>query len=104
MQAPASTSAAARSTYSSAMVREVAAEELPVAGAVGIAEEYVDRAAALTEAGACMLVVDVAHGHMERTLSATETLAERFPDTPVCAGNVVTGEAVTDLAAAGATA
>ena len=84
------------------MVREVAVKGLPVAGAVGIAEAYVDRAAALVEAGACMLVIDVAHGHMERTLSATETLAERFPDTPVCVGNVVTGEAVADLAAAGA--
>jgi IMP dehydrogenase/GMP reductase len=49
-----------------------------------------------------MLVVDVAHGHMERTLSATERLTDRFPDTPLCAGNIVTGEAVADLAAAGA--
>ena len=85
-----------------AMVREVVAEGLPVAGAVGIAEQYVDRAAALVEAGACMVVVDVAHGHMERTLSATERLADLFPDVPVCAGNVVTREAVADLAAAGA--
>ena len=85
-----------------AMAREVVAEGLPVAGAVGIAEQYVDRAAALVEAGAAMLVVDVAHGHMERTLSATERLADLFPDVPVCAGNVVTREAVADLAAAGA--
>ena len=85
-----------------AMAREVVAEGLPVAGAVGIAEQYVDRAAALVEAGACMLVVDVAHGHMERTLSATERLADLFPDVPVCAGNVVTREAVADLAGAGA--
>ena len=85
-----------------AMVGEVTDRGLPVAGAVGIAEEYVDRAAALVEADACMLVVDVAHGHMERTLSATERLTDRFPDTPLCAGNIVTGEAVGDLAAAGA--
>ena len=85
-----------------AMVREVTDRGLPVGGAVGIAEQYVDRAAALVEAGAAMLVVDVAHGHMERTLSATERLADLFPDVPVCAGNVVTREAVADLAGAGA--
>ncbi len=85
-----------------AMVRDVAAQGHPVAGAVGIAEDYVDRADALVEAGTCLLVVDVAHGHMERALSTTETLAERFPDTPLCAGNVVTREGVADLAAAGA--
>jgi guanosine monophosphate reductase len=84
------------------MVREVTAAGRRTAGAVGIAEEFVDRAAALVEAGACMLVVDVAHGHMERALEATATLEERFPGTPVCAGNVVTHEAVADLAAAGA--
>ncbi|WP_254841277.1 guanosine monophosphate reductase [Natronomonas marina] len=84
------------------MVREVTDQGLRTAAAVGIAEDYVDRAAALVEAGACILVLDVAHGHMERALEATETLAERFPDTPLCAGNVVTREAVADLAAAGA--
>ena len=85
-----------------AMVRSVADDGHPVAGAVGVAESYVDRAAALVEAGAAMVVVDVAHGHMERALEATERLAGRFPDTPLCAGNVVTREAVADLAAAGA--
>jgi IMP dehydrogenase/GMP reductase len=85
-----------------AMVRAVAGDGHAVAGAVGIAEAYVDRAAALVAAGASMLVVDVAHGHMERALSATETLADRFPDTPLCAGNVATRAGVADLAAAGA--
>jgi guanosine monophosphate reductase len=85
-----------------AMVREVTADGLQVAGAVGIAEAYAERAQTLVEAGACMLVIDVAHGHMERTLEATADLAERFPETPVCAGNVVTRAAVDDLAAAGA--
>jgi IMP dehydrogenase/GMP reductase len=85
-----------------AMVREVAAGGHRVAGAVGIAEAYVDRAAALVDAGVDVLVVDVAHGHMDRALSATETLAERFPDTPLCAGNVATRAGVADLATAGA--
>jgi IMP dehydrogenase/GMP reductase len=85
-----------------AMVRAVTAEGHRVAGAVGIAEASLERAEALVAAGASMLVVDVAHGHMERALSATETLADRFPETPLCAGNVATRAGVDDLAAAGA--
>jgi guanosine monophosphate reductase len=84
------------------MVHDVAAEGADVAGAVGIAEDYFRRAEALVDAGAAALVVDVAHGHMERTLEATERLAERFPETPLCVGNVVTRDGVADLAAAGA--
>ena len=85
-----------------AMVEAVSADGHPVAAAVGIAESHVERAQALVEAGASMVVVDVAHGHMERTLEATADLAEAIPETPLCAGNVVTREAVFDLADAGA--
>lgn len=84
------------------MVRDVAAEGLSVAGAVGIAEDHLDRAEALVDAGADMVVLDVAHGHMERTIDVTAELAECFPETPLCAGNVVTRAGVADLANAGA--
>ena len=84
------------------MVRSVTETGVPATGAVGIAEEYESRAAALVEAGAYMLVLDVAHGHMERTIEATETLSGRFPETPLCAGNVATEAGVADIAAAGA--
>jgi guanosine monophosphate reductase len=86
----------------SQMIESVAEDDLPVGGAVGIAEDYVERAASLVDAGVSLLVVDVAHGHMERTLEATAELAQEFPETPLCAGNVVTREGVADLAAAGA--
>jgi IMP dehydrogenase len=84
------------------MVASVADEGLDVAAAVGIAEDYVERARALVEAGVDMVVLDVAHGHMERTIEATAELAEAFPETPLCSGNVVTRQGVEDLAAAGA--
>jgi IMP dehydrogenase/GMP reductase len=84
------------------MVGRVTEAGLPATGAVGIAEDYLDRAAALVDAGADLIVVDVAHGHMERALATTAELADNHPDTPLCAGNVVTREAVADLAAAGA--
>jgi IMP dehydrogenase len=73
-----------------------------VGAAVGIDEDYVARGAAVIEAGVDALVVDVAHGHLERTLEAVETLAGEFPDTDLLAGNVATPAGVEDLAAAGA--
>ena len=84
------------------MVRDVAADGLPVAGAVGIAESYFDRAAALVESEASALVLDVAHGHMDRAIEATAELSETFPETPIWAGNVATEAGVADLAEAGA--
>lgn len=73
-----------------------------VGAAVGINEDYVDRSQAVVEAGVDVLVVDVAHGHMDRTIAAVETLADEFPETDILAGNVATAAGVEDLAAAGA--
>ena len=84
------------------MVREVVEGDVPATGAIGIAEDHLDRAAALVDAGAALLVLDVAHGHMERTIEATAELAAAFPDTSICAGNVATEAGVKDLADAGA--
>ncbi len=84
------------------MVRSATDADLPATGAVGIAEAYLERAAALVDAGACLLMLDVAHGHMERSIEATEELSERFPGTLICAGNVATEAGVKDLAEAGA--
>lgn len=86
----------------SAQVEDVKAADEQVAAAVGINEDYVDRSAALVEAGVDALVVDVAHGHLERTLDAVKMLREEFPSTDLVAGNVATPEGVKDLAAAGA--
>jgi IMP dehydrogenase len=73
-----------------------------VGAAVGIDEDYVARADAVVARGVDALVVDVAHGHMERALDAVETLATEFPDTGLVAGNIATPTGVEDLAAAGA--
>ena len=83
-------------------VEQVTAEGEQVGAAVGINEDYVERSAALVAAGVDAIVVDVAHGHLERTLEAVETLRAEFPETDLVAGNVATPEGVEDLAAAGA--
>ncbi len=73
-----------------------------VGAAVGINEDYLERSELLVEEGVDALVLDVAHGHLERTISAVRTLASEFSDTALVAGNVATAAGVEDLAAAGA--
>jgi len=87
-----------------AEVRRVVEAGQPVGAAVGIAEDSVARTAAVLEAGADCVMVDVAHGHLERCLDAVETLASEFSDAEIVAGNVATPEGVTDLYHAGADA
>jgi IMP dehydrogenase len=82
-------------------VRRVAHRGGTVAGAVGINEAYLDRTEALVDAGADAVVMDIAHGHMERCLEAVERIDTEF-DTEIVAGNVVTPDAVEDLWEAGA--
>jgi IMP dehydrogenase len=47
-------------------------------------------------------VVDTAHGHQDKMLSALRAVRELAPTVPVVAGNVVTAEGVADLVEAGA--
>ena len=73
-----------------------------VGAAVGIDEDYVARTEAVLEAGADVVVVDVAHGHLERTLDAVSELRREFRGLDLVAGNVATRDGVKDLVAAGA--
>jgi IMP dehydrogenase len=77
---------------------------LRVGVAVGVRPEDLDRAAACLEAGADVLVVDVAHGHAEYELQMVRRLKKEFPGVPVIGGNVATPQGVCDLAEAGADA
>lgn len=83
-------------------VATAAADGVPVTAAVGIDEDYLGRTEALLEAGAAAVVVDVAHGHLERTLDAVADIRAEFPDAELVAGNVATPSGVEDLHAAGA--
>lgn len=75
---------------------------LRVAAAVGITGDSADRAAALVQAGVDVLVLDTAHGHQDRMVEAVREVAARDLGVPIVAGNIVTAEAVRDLAEAGA--
>jgi IMP dehydrogenase len=77
---------------------------LLVGAAIGAVGDYPERAAALVEAGADVLVVDIAHGHAEHAIRATRDVKRRFPDVDLVAGNVATAEGTRDLIEAGADA
>jgi len=77
---------------------------LRVGVAVGVRTDDLPRAAACLEAGADVLVVDVAHGHTSYTMEMIKAIKQEFPTARVIAGNVSTAEGVRDLAEAGADA
>jgi IMP dehydrogenase len=76
---------------------------LCVGAAVGVGPDALERARALIEAGADVLVLDTAHGHSENVRSMTRTLKQRF-DVELVAGNIATAEAAEALIEAGADA
>jgi len=75
---------------------------LRVGVAVGVRSGDVQRAVACAEAGADVLVVDVAHGHSDVVVDMVIALKKLLPGVPIIAGNVATAEGVRDLVAAGA--
>lgn len=71
--------------------------------AVGVKSGFMDRAEALVRAGADLLLLDVAHGHMKQTAEATTELKNKFgKKADIVAGAVATAEAAEDLFKAGA--
>ncbi|MFL6476277.1 MAG: IMP dehydrogenase [Nitrososphaera sp.] len=69
--------------------------------AVGVKGDYLERTEALLEAGADIIVVDIAHGHSENAINTVHMIKKAFPDCELIAGNVATGEGSRDLIKAG---
>lgn len=74
---------------------------LRVGAAVGVGEGELDRAAALLQAGADVLVIDSAHGHSVMVAEMVRAVKARHPEAQIVAGNVVTADGARDLIAAG---
>jgi IMP dehydrogenase len=77
---------------------------LRVGAAVGVTPDVLERVKALVDAGVDFVTIDTAHGHSEGVLNSVRRVKEAFPDLPVIAGNVATGEGTEDLIEAGADA
>ncbi|MCI5996366.1 MAG: IMP dehydrogenase [Blautia sp.] len=69
--------------------------------AVGITANVLERVEALVKAHVDVVVLDSAHGHSANVLNCVRMIKEKYPDLPVIAGNVATGEAAKALIEAG---
>jgi IMP dehydrogenase len=77
---------------------------LLVGAAIGARGDFLERAAALRQAGADVLLVDIAHGHSEVMRRALEAVRARLGDVELVCGNVGTAEGAAFLAELGADA
>jgi IMP dehydrogenase/GMP reductase len=77
--------------------------QVPIMAAIGVQDEDRARALSLVEAGANVLLIDVAHGHHQNVLDMIHWCKETLPDhIDIIAGNIATAEAAERLIDAGA--
>ena len=74
---------------------------LRVAAATGIGEDGLDRAGALIEAGADVIVIDTAHGHSAGVITQVGSVRRLSNQIQIIAGNIATAEAAEALIEAG---
>ena len=72
-----------------------------VGAAVGVKGDFLERSEFLLDAGADVLVVDIAHGHSENAISTVKNIKKAFPDCELIAGNIATAQGAEDLIKAG---
>lgn len=84
-------------------VLKVKEQEKLVSAAIGATGDYQERATALANAGAIVLLIDVAHGNTKQVRDAIKWCKENLPDyVDIIAGNVATYEGARNLAEWGA--
>ena len=72
--------------------------------AIGVTADVLDRAGALLDVGADVLVLDSAHGHSFNIINCVKKIRAAFPHAQLIAGNIATAAAAEELIAAGADA
>ena len=70
--------------------------------AIGITANVLERVAALVASKVDVIVLDSAHGHSANVLNCVRMIKEAYPDLPVIAGNIATGDAAKALIEASA--
>ena len=77
--------------------------DIVVGAAIGVTDDYLNRAAVMNALGVDFLCVDVAHGHHVLMKDALQRLRNAFgDDVHIMAGNIATLEGINDLADWGA--
>lgn len=84
------------------MLQRIKKENIKVGASIGIKGDYLERVEKLVQNKVDLVVVDVAHGHMDRVSEVTKEVKNKYPNTLLVAGNVATYEAAKDLFIAGA--
>lgn len=77
-------------------------DRLLVGAAIGVTNDALDRVRAVYEAGVDVIALDSAHGHSKNIINKVKEIKAAFPNLPIIAGNIATGEAAEALIAAGA--
>lgn len=72
------------------------------AAAIGVTANVLERAEALVDAQADVLVLDSAHGHSKNIIECVRKVRDAFPDIAIVAGNIATAEGAEALIDAGA--
>jgi IMP dehydrogenase len=71
---------------------------VPIMAAVGVGNNGIKRAEILVEAGANIILIDVAHGHHENVRKTIEGIRKKVPShVDIIAGNIATAQAAIDL-------
>ena len=83
-------------------VKKVKRKMLLVGAAIGTNQEDLDRARVLKDSGVDLIVIDTAHGHSSKVLKVLSKIKKINNKTPICVGNIATGEAATRLYNSGA--
>ncbi|MEK6973688.1 MAG: IMP dehydrogenase [Nanoarchaeota archaeon] len=74
---------------------------LLVGGAVGVKEDYIERATEIYRAGCDVLVIDIAHGHSDIAIKSIKEIRKNLGSVDLIAGNVATAEGCKELIKAG---
>lgn len=77
-------------------------DRLLVGAAIGVTADALERVQAVVDAGVDVIALDSAHGHSQNIINKVKDIKSAFPDLPVIAGNIATGEAAEALIKAGA--
>jgi IMP dehydrogenase len=83
-------------------VNKVKKNNLLIGAAIGTNKEDLERAKALIDNGADLIVIDTAHGHSAKVLSVLTKIKKINNNIPICVGNIATGDAAKDLYNSGA--
>jgi len=79
-------------------------DRLRVGAAIGVTVGEIERAGALLDAGADVLVLDIAHGHADHCIDMVKAIRREYPAAQIIAGNVASREGARELVEVGADA